>query len=95
MEAAIAEGATRSPDLDTNVSDTWVFDSAGAGTGASVDEAIASAESDPDSVVVRRRFRQQRLIPAFMEPRAVVVDPTGEQITVYSATRRCATSCAR
>ena len=37
--------------------------------------------ADPDSIVVRRRFRQQRLIPAFMEPRSVVVDPTGEQLT--------------
>src|SRR3546814_17686188 len=29
----------------------------------------------------------QRLIPAFMEPRSVVVDPTGEQITMWSATQ--------
>ena len=54
---------------------------------ASVDEAIAAAEADPDSVVVRRRFRQQRLIPAFMEPRSCVVDPTGEQLTIYAATQ--------
>ena len=27
--------------------------------------------------MIERRFRQQRLIPAFMEPRSVVVDPTG------------------
>src|SRR5699024_183675 len=32
-------------------------------------------------------FRQQRLIPAFMEPRSTVVDPTGEQITMWSATQ--------
>ncbi len=30
---------------------------------------------------------QQRLIPAFMEPRSVVVDPTGDQYTVWSATQ--------
>src|SRR5699024_2402968 len=30
---------------------------------------------------------QQRLIPAFMEPRSTVVDPTGEQITMWSATQ--------
>ena len=64
-----------------------MFDSGAAGTGGSVDEAIAAAEADPDSVVVRRRFRQQRLIPAFMEPRSCVVDPTGEQITIYAATQ--------
>src|SRR3546814_4976639 len=29
----------------------------------------------------------QRLIPAFMEPRSTVVDPTGEQLTMWSATQ--------
>ncbi len=88
MEAALADGATLvHPDLGTNENATWVFDSGAAGTGASVDEAIAAAEADPDSVVVRRRFRQQRLIPAFMEPRSCVVDPTGEQMTIYAATQ--------
>ena len=88
MEAALAEGATLvHPDLGTNASATWVFDSGAAGTGDSVDEAIAAAEADPDSVVVKRRFRQQRLIPAFMEPRSCVVDPSGEQLTVYSSTQ--------
>lgn len=88
MEAALADGATLvHPDLGTNENATWIFDSGAAGTGGSVDEAISAAEADPDSVVVRRRFRQQRLIPAFMEPRSCVVDPTGEQITVWSATQ--------
>src|SRR5919106_695272 len=88
MEAAIAEGATLlHPDLGTNVNAVWKFDSGEAGTGGSADEAIAAAEKDPDAIVVRRRFRQQRLIPAFMEPRSVVVDPTGEQITMWSATQ--------
>ena len=44
--------------------------------------AIRDAE-----VLVQRTFRQQRLIPAFMEPRSVVVDPTGPQLTVWSATQ--------
>jgi carbon-monoxide dehydrogenase large subunit len=88
MEAAIAEGAALvHPDLGTNESATWVFDSAEAGTGGSVADAIAAAESDADQVVVRRRFRQQRLVPAFMEPRSCVVDPTGEQMTIWSATQ--------
>ena len=88
MEAALAEGATLlHPDLGTNASAHWVFDSGEAGTGGSAKEAIAAAEKDPDAIVVRRRFRQQRLIPAFMEPRSVVVDPSGEQLTMWSATQ--------
>lgn len=88
MEAALAEGATLvHPDLGTNESATWVFDSGEAGTGGSVGDAIAAAEADPDQVVVRRRFRQQRLVPAFMEPRSCVVDPTGEQMVIWSATQ--------
>ncbi|HET8640741.1 MAG TPA: xanthine dehydrogenase family protein molybdopterin-binding subunit [Pseudonocardiaceae bacterium] len=83
MEAALAEGADLvHPDLGTNRSALWVFDSADAGTGGNVEDAIGSAE-----VVVKRRFRQQRLIPAFMEPRSVVVDPTGEQLVIWSATQ--------
>ena len=62
---------------------TWIFDSAEAGTGGDVEEAIADAEVRRSSA----RYRQQRLIPAFMEPRSVVVDPTGEQITMWSATQ--------
>jgi len=88
MEAAITASATLvHPELETNSSATWVFDSGVVGTGGSVDEAIAAADADPDSIVVRRRFRQQRLIPAFMEPRAVVCDPTGDQITLWSSTQ--------
>ena len=34
-----------------------------------------------------REYRQQRLIPAFMEPRSTVVDPTGEQVVMWSATQ--------
>jgi carbon-monoxide dehydrogenase large subunit len=83
MEAALADGATLvHPDLGTNRNALWVFDSAEAGSGGDVEQAIRDAE-----VVVKRRFRQQRLIPAFMEPRSVVVDPTGEQLTMWSATQ--------
>jgi carbon-monoxide dehydrogenase large subunit len=83
LEAAVAEGA----DLvhagkGTNKSYTWIFDSAEAGTGGSADAALADAE-----VVIRRRYVQQRLVPAFMEPRSVVVDPTGDQVTVWTATQ--------
>ncbi len=83
MEAALADGATLvHSELGTNRNALWVFDSAAAGSGGDVEGAIRDAD-----VVVTRRFRQQRLIPAFMEPRSVVVDPTGEQITMWSATQ--------
>ena len=83
LAAAAADGAELvHPDLGTNISAVWTFDSAEAGTGADVEEAIRDAD-----VLVQRTFRQQRLIPAFMEPRSVVVDPTGPQLTVWSATQ--------
>jgi carbon-monoxide dehydrogenase large subunit len=83
LAGAVADGADLvHPDLGTNVSAVWTFDSAEAGTGGDVDQAIRDAE-----VVVERTLRQQRLIPAFMEPRSVVVDPTAAQITMWSATQ--------
>ncbi len=78
-------GALVHPDLGTNKSAFWKLDSAEAGSGGSVDEAIEKARGD--GIVLEREYRQQRLIPAFMEPRSVVVDPTGEQITMWSATQ--------
>jgi len=83
MDAAIAEGSPLvHADKGTNKSYTWVFDSAAAGTGGDTEDAFASAE-----VVITRRYKQQRLIPAFMEPRSVVVDPSGDQVTIWSATQ--------
>ncbi|HEY2206787.1 MAG TPA: xanthine dehydrogenase family protein molybdopterin-binding subunit [Pseudonocardia sp.] len=88
MEAALADGAPLvHPELGTNANATWVFDSAAAGTGGDVAAAVAAAEADADSIVLRRRFVQQRLIPAFMEPRSCVVDPSGEQMVIWSATQ--------
>ena len=80
------------PDLGTNKSAFWKFDSAEAGTGGNVDEEIAKARDG--GIVIEREYRQQRLIPAFMEPRSTVVDPTGEQITMWTARPRSRTSCA-
>jgi carbon-monoxide dehydrogenase large subunit len=83
MEAALAEGADLvHPELGTNRNALWIFDSGEAGTGEPIQAALDAAE-----VTVTRRFRQQRLIPAFMEPRSVVCDPTGEQLTLWSATQ--------
>jgi aerobic carbon-monoxide dehydrogenase large subunit len=88
-EAAEADadngGAIAHPDLGTNKSALWVFDSSEAGTGGNVEDAIEKARGD--GILIEREYRQQRLIPAFMEPRSVVVDPTGEQITMWSATQ--------
>jgi carbon-monoxide dehydrogenase large subunit len=85
LESAAAGAPYAHPELGTNVSATWVYDSAAAGAGTDVDEEIARAREG--GVVIERTFRQQRLIPAFMEPRSVLVDPTGEQLTVWSATQ--------
>jgi aerobic carbon-monoxide dehydrogenase large subunit len=83
MEEAIKEGT----DLvhghtQSNTSFHFVFDGGEAGTAADTDQAFADAD-----VVVSRRFVQQRLIPAFMEPRSVVVQPQGDNFTLWSATQ--------
>jgi aerobic carbon-monoxide dehydrogenase large subunit len=83
MEAALADGAPLvHPDLSSNKSFTWEFESGSAGTGQAIDDVLRDAE-----VTVTRRFRQQRLIPAFLEPRSTVVQPQGEGVTVWSSTQ--------
>ena len=85
LKEAATDAVLAHPDLGTNKSDVWSLDSAAAGTGGDVDEAIAKARED--GVVIEREYRQQRLIPAFMEPRSTVVDPTGEQVVMWTATQ--------
>jgi carbon-monoxide dehydrogenase large subunit len=83
MEDAIKDGANLvHPNTTSNKSYTWAFESGEAGTGTPIQEALDNAE-----VTVKRRFIQQRLIPAFMEPRSVVVQPSQEGVTVWSATQ--------
>jgi carbon-monoxide dehydrogenase large subunit len=83
MEQATADGAGLCHDhLDSNRSFEWVLDSGEAGTGDDVEQAFRDAD-----VVVSRRFVQQRLIPAFMEPRAVVVQPQGDNYTMWTSTQ--------
>src|SRR5687768_13492537 len=83
MERAVADGADLCHDhVESNESFRWIFDAGDAGTGQNTDEAFAAAD-----VVVSRRFVQQRLIPAFMEPRSTVVQPQGENYTMWSATQ--------
>ena len=85
LKKSAADEVLAHPDLGTNKSAFWKFDSEEAGTGGNVDEAIEKARGD--GIVIEREYRQQRLIPAFMEPRSTVVDPTGEQITMWTATQ--------
>ena len=85
LRAAATDDVLAHPDLETNVSAKFVFDSAESGTGGDVDAAIAAARDG--GIVIEREYRQQRLIPCSIEPRSVVADPTGEQLTVWSATQ--------
>ena len=85
LKEAVKDEVLAHPDLGTNKSAFWKFDSAEAGTGGNVDEAIEKARAD--GIVIEREYRQQRLIPSFMEPRSTVVDPTGEQLVMWSATQ--------
>jgi aerobic carbon-monoxide dehydrogenase large subunit len=59
-----------------NKSYEWVF------ANGDVDAAFRDAP-----VVVERNYRQQRLIPCAMEPRAVVAQWIGDEVTLWSATQ--------
>jgi carbon-monoxide dehydrogenase large subunit len=59
-----------------NKSYTWTFEN------GDLDAAFADAP-----VVVERTFRQQRLIPSAMEPRAVVATSVAGEVTLWSATQ--------
>ncbi len=77
LEAALAPGAPLvHADKGTNRCYTWEL--------ASGDYAAARAAAD---VVVTRRYVQQRLVPNAMEPRAVVADVQGDEVTLWSATQ--------
>ena len=84
MEEAIKEGAPL-VHTDKGTNTCFVFDFPGA--GADYAETVAAAGED--AVVVRRRFRQQRLLPTPMEPRGVVVAPiaAADEFTMWSTTQ--------
>jgi carbon-monoxide dehydrogenase large subunit len=75
MEAALAPGSPKVHE-EGNKSYTWPF-----GNG-DIDAAFAGAP-----VVIERTYRQQRLIPTAMEPRAVVAAPVADEYTLWSATQ--------
>ncbi len=75
MRAALAEGSPKVHEAG-NKSYEWVF------AAGDMDAAFAGAP-----VVVERTYRQQRLIPCAMEPRAVVSQWVGDQVTLWSATQ--------
>jgi carbon-monoxide dehydrogenase large subunit len=79
-EAALADGAPLvHVEFGTNRCYTWVLESDGG-----VDRYFADAD-----VVVRERYRQNRLIPNAIEPRAVVVQPVpaAGEFTMWSTTQ--------
>ncbi|WP_445529135.1 xanthine dehydrogenase family protein molybdopterin-binding subunit [Streptomyces cyslabdanicus] len=80
LEEALAEDAPLvHAEKGTNRAYVWPFR-----TGEDFEAVRQLAD-----VVVKRRYRQQRLIPNAMEPRAVVVTPLAAsgEFTVYSATQ--------
>lgn len=82
LEDALSDRVVIHDEIGTNKSYTWalkVEDPEG-----SVDAAFAAA-----AFTVSERYVQQRLIPMAMEPRAVAVvpQPMGGDVTIYSATQ--------
>ena len=82
LEDALSDRVVIHDELGTNASYTWplkVEENEG-----DVDAAFAAA-----AYTVQQRFVQQRLIPAAMEPRAVLAmpQPFGGDMTLYSATQ--------
>jgi aerobic carbon-monoxide dehydrogenase large subunit len=81
LEDALSDRVVIHEELGTNTSYTWDLKIEDDGT---FDEVASRAAH-----VVTEQYVQQRLIPMFMEPRAVaaVPQPFGGDITLYSATQ--------
>jgi carbon-monoxide dehydrogenase large subunit len=75
MEQALADGSVQLHAAG-NKSFTWPF-----GNG-DIDAAFRDAP-----VVLERTYRQQRLIPSAMEPRAVVCAPVADEYTMWTSTQ--------
>ena len=76
MKTALDEGSPKVHETG-NRSYEFIFPTAG-----DIDAAFSEAD-----VVIEREYRQQRLIPTAMEPRAVVASWTGDDLTLWSATQ--------
>jgi len=75
MEAALQPGSPKVHEAG-NKSFTWPF------ANGDIEAAFRDAP-----VVVERIYRQQRLIPSAMEPRAVVCAPVGDEYTMWTSTQ--------
>ena len=75
MEAALAPGSVQVHEAG-NKSFTWTL------ANGDLDTAFRNAP-----VVIERTYRQQRLIPSAMEPRAVVCAPVGDEYTMWTSTQ--------
>jgi carbon-monoxide dehydrogenase large subunit len=75
MQAALEPGSPKVHEAG-NKSFTWTF------ANGDLEAAFRDAP-----VVLERTYRQQRLIPSAMEPRAVVCAPVGDEYTMWSATQ--------
>ncbi|HEX6525071.1 MAG TPA: xanthine dehydrogenase family protein molybdopterin-binding subunit [Streptosporangiaceae bacterium] len=75
MEAALTDGSPKVHEAG-NKSFEWVF------ANGDMEAAFRDAP-----VVLERTYRQQRLIPCAMEPRAVVCAPVADEYTLWSATQ--------
>ncbi len=75
MPAALEPGSPK-VHAEGNKSYTWSL------ANGDLDAAFADAP-----VVIERTYRQQRLIPEAMEPRAVVVAPVADEFTMWSSTQ--------
>jgi carbon-monoxide dehydrogenase large subunit len=75
MNEALQPGAPKVHEAG-NKAFTWKF------SGGDIDAAFRDAP-----VVIDREYRQQRLIPSAMEPRAVVAQTDGDTYTLHSATQ--------
>jgi aerobic carbon-monoxide dehydrogenase large subunit len=75
IRTALDEGSPKVHEAG-NKSYEWAF------ANGDLDAAFAGAP-----VVIERNYRQQRLIPSAMEPRAVVASCVGDEFTLWSATQ--------